>query len=151
MNGEAPVGRNEAVRPIRIRNAARPMRGDQTEPSEVEGFTFVDIIVGLLIIGIVAAIAIFSVATLTHHDTHAGGHANTLPVCTNPAADEATQVKLAIRKYYLDRNAYPKSLQVLVTKKLLPAVPATHGPSASEGFRYNPENGTYATSSCSLG
>jgi hypothetical protein len=141
------------VRPIRIRNAARPIHDGQNAPSEAAGFTFVDTLVGLLIAGIIAAIVVFAVATMRHDNaTHARPTTSSLPTCTSAAADEVTTVNVAVGLYYQRFGVYPKALQVLVQKKFLAAkdLPAADGPSHSAGFMYNPENGTYATQKCSL-
>lgn len=125
------------MRRIRSRRAARPLLADQEATGEVEGFTFVEIIVAVLIVGIFAAIVVFSVATVTHRGAD--------PKCT----DEVTQVQLAIRTYRIrNNNTNPASLDVLVKQKLLPQVPSLTTPSGKAGYAYDPINGTYGGGKC---
>jgi competence protein ComGC len=129
------------VRSIHRRNAARPIHADELSYGEVEGFTFVEMVIGLLIAGIFVAIVVFSVFTVTHPAQKPD------PACTN----EVNVVNDAIVKYkLLNNNTYPRSLDALVKSKprLLQAVPSPTGPSRSRGYDYNVATGTYDGGSC---
>jgi prepilin-type N-terminal cleavage/methylation domain-containing protein len=99
--------------------------------SEIQGFTLVEIIVGVLIAGILAAIVVFSVATVTQRHPD--------PACTK----EVNQVDDAITQYRVLKGANPKSLDVLVKEKLLTAKPSPTSPSGAAGFVYHAGTATY--------
>jgi general secretion pathway protein G len=102
-----------------------------------DGFTFVEIVIGMLVVGILAAIVVFSVATFTHRGPD--------PKCTS----EVTAVDNAIAQYKAhNNNTNPASLDTLVEKKLLPAVPSASTPSGAAGYKYDPATGTYGGASC---
>ena len=102
-----------------------------------DGFTFVELVVGVLLAGILAAIVVFSVATVRHHGTD--------PACTN----DVRQVQMAIAAYKVrNNNTNPATLDVLVKRKLLPAVPSAATPSGKAGYSYDPATGAYTGGSC---
>jgi prepilin-type N-terminal cleavage/methylation domain-containing protein len=113
------------------------MLADHRPVGVPEGFTFVEIIVAVLIAGIFAAIVVFSVASVTHRGPD--------PVCTN----DARRVQMAIAEYRLRNNdTNPATLGVLVKQKLLPVVPSPSTPSGAAGYSYDAVTGTYSGGSC---
>jgi competence protein ComGC len=110
------------------------MLADDSSPGEVEGFTFVEIVIGLLVAGIIAAIVVFAVTTVTNPVLKPD------PACTR----EAANVQDAISKYLLTHNVtYPKTLGDLVKAKLLAVAPTKASPTGAAGFTYNNQTGEY--------
>ena len=128
------------MRSIRSRNrAARPLPADDLSDGEVEGFTFVEMVIGLLVAGIFVAIVVFSVFTVTHPA------AKPDPACIK----ERDAVNEAILKYRAaNNNTYPMSLDALVKQHLLRAAPSPTGPSRSAGYNYHIDTGAYDGGSC---
>jgi hypothetical protein len=122
------------VRSIRSRNAARPLPADDTEHGEVEGFTFVETVIGLLVAGIFVAIVVFSVFTVTHPVPKPD------PACTSEVKD----VQDALAQFWLThKGTYPKTLEELVKAQLLDAAPTKTSPAGAAGFIYKPATGDY--------
>jgi general secretion pathway protein G len=110
---------------------------EECAPESPEGFTFVEIVVAVLIVGIFAAIVVFSVTSVTHRRPD--------PACTN----EVRRVQMGIEVYKVrNNNTNPASLADLVKTHVLPAVPNSSTPSGKAGFTYDPDTGTYAGGSC---
>jgi hypothetical protein len=124
------------------RDATRQMLIDHETRGEVEGFTFVEIVIGLLIVGIFAATAVFAVGTLQHHSRPPDPGA----ACN----DEATHINLSLERYKQLNHKIPKSLEDLVTNKpkLLAAVPLETSPSRAAGYDYDPTIGEYTGGTC---
>lgn len=102
-----------------------------------DGFTFVEVVVGVLLVGILAAIVVFSVATIRRRGPD--------PACS----DEVAQVRVAIAAYRIRNNeTNPATLAELVKTKLLPAVPSLDSPSGKAGYAYDPDTGTYGGGNC---
>jgi prepilin-type N-terminal cleavage/methylation domain-containing protein len=117
--------------PARDANRAAPA-GD-SPAGDPEGFTFVEMVIGLLLAGIFAAVVVFSVFTVTHPAPKPD------PACTG----EVAKTHLAIHAYELKYNKFPKDLQALVKAKILTSAPSPTSPSGAAGFTYNSDTGEY--------
>jgi competence protein ComGC len=116
------------------------MFADHRSDGEVEGFTFVEIVLGLLVVGIFAAIAVFSVTTVTRRPPP--------PKPDQKCENEVSEVRLAVQAYQLKFKENPKNLDALVTAKIVQTVPSATSPSGGAGFKYDPDTGEYAGGSC---
>ena len=100
------------------------------------GFTLVELLVVVLILGVLAAVVVFSVGGITNRGANAS------------CETEVREVRTAIEAYKAQNtNKNPASLQALQQANLLETAPSITAkppsPSAVAGFQYNPTAGTY--------
>jgi len=105
------------------------------------GFTLVELLVVVLILGVLAAVVVFSVGGITNRGKNAS--------CTT----EVREVRTAIEAYKAQNaNANPASLAILVNPaNLLESAPNAQSPSGAAGYVYNKANGTYTGPACPAG
>ena len=105
------------------------------------GFTLVELLVVVLILGVLAAVVVFSVGGITKRGNNAS------------CETEVREVRTAIEAYKAqNNNTNPTNLAQLVTVNLLETAPYKLGapgttgpgtPSGNAGFTYSQANGTY--------
>ena len=102
------------------------------------GFTLVELLVVVLILGVLAAVVVFSVGGITKRGVNAS------------CETEVREVRTAIEAYKAQNsNTNPANLAALVTANLLETAPSKAAganagtPSGNAGFTYNAANGTY--------
>jgi general secretion pathway protein G len=112
----------------------RARRADQ------RGFTLVELLIVVLILGILAAVVVFAVGGIQNRGRNAS--------CTI----EVREVRTAIEAYKAqNNNTNPANLNTLVTANLLQSAPSASTPSYAAGYRYNAANGTYTGGTCPTG
>ena len=110
------------------------------------GFTLVELLVVVLILGVLAAVVVFSVGGITTRGKSAS------------CQTEVREVRTAIEAWKAQNTGNPGSLQVVVNAGLLETVPnknAANGnppsPSAVAGYVYTPATGVYNPGAGSTG
>jgi len=104
------------------------------------GFTLVELLVVVLILGVLAAVVVFSVGGITNRGRNAS--------CTT----EVREVRTAIEAYKAqNNNTNPANLNTLVTAGLLETAPSAATPSGAAGYTYSAANGTYTGGTCPTG
>ena len=97
------------------------------------GFTLVELLVVVLILGVLAAVVVFSVGGITSRGRNAS------------CVTEVREVRTAIEAYKAQSatNANPANLNTLVTAGLLETAPSAATPSGAAGYTYNAAAGSY--------
>ena len=105
------------------------------------GFTLVELLVVVLILGVLAAVVVFSVGGITNRGKNSA------------CVTEVREVRTAIEAFKAQSptNANPANLTALVTAKLLETVPSASTPSGAAGYTYSAANGTYTGPACPTG
>jgi len=106
------------------------------------GFTLIELLVVVLILGVLAAVVVFSVGGISNRGRNSS------------CQIEVREVRTAIEAYKTqNNNANPPTLATLVTAGLLETAPGptTATGSASPPFTYDPVAGTYAGGTCPTG
>jgi prepilin-type N-terminal cleavage/methylation domain-containing protein len=108
------------------------------------GFTLVELLVVVLILGVLAAVVVFSVGGITSRGRNAS------------CVTEVREVRTAIEAFKAQSptNANPANLAALVTAKLLESAPSAGpppSPSFAAGYTYSAANGTYTGPACPTG
>ena len=105
------------------------------------GFTLVELLVVVLILGVLAAVVVFSVGGITSRGRNAS------------CVTEVREVRTAIEAFKAQSatNANPANLAALVTAKLLETAPSATTPSGAAGYTYSAANGTYTGPACPAG
>ena len=117
-----------------ILNARRAGRDEQ------RGFTLVELLVVILILGVLAAVVVFSVGGITNRGKNAS------------CLTEVREVRTAIEAYKAQNdNTAPADLNTLVTANLLESAPSASTPSGSAGYTYSAQTGTYTGPACPTG
>jgi prepilin-type N-terminal cleavage/methylation domain-containing protein len=99
------------------------------------GFTFVETLVVVLVLGVLAAVVVFSVGDITHRGKN--------PSCQA----EVSAVRTAIGDWKAVNKGNPASLTVVMDAGLLKSMPSKTAtppsPSAVAGYTYSRATGTY--------
>ena len=104
------------------------------------GFTLVELLVVVLILGVLAAVVVFSVGGITNRGKNSA------------CVTEVREVRTAIEAYKAQNaNANPANLNTLVTAQLLETAPSASTPSGSAGYTYSAAAGTYTGPACPAG
>ena len=104
------------------------------------GFTLVELLVVVLILGVLAAVVVFSVGGITNRGKNAS------------CVTEVREVRTAIEAYKAqNNNTNPADLNALVTANLLETAPSAATPSGSAGYTYAAATGTYTGPACPAG
>jgi len=116
------------------------IEGRQEKRRGERGFTLVELLVVVLILGVLAAVVVFSVGGITNRGKNAS--------CTT----EVREVRTAIEAYKAqNNNTNPANLNTLVTAGLLETAPSAATPSGAAGYTYSAANGTYTGPACPAG
>jgi prepilin-type N-terminal cleavage/methylation domain-containing protein len=109
--------------------------GQRGAACDQRGFTFVETLVVVLILGVLAAVVVFSVGDITHHGQNTSCQA------------EVREVRTAIGVWKAVNKGNPASLTVVMNAGLLKSVPSKTAtppsPSAVAGYTYSRATGTY--------
>jgi prepilin-type N-terminal cleavage/methylation domain-containing protein len=111
------------------------------------GFTLVELLVVVLILGVLAAVVVFSVGGITSRGRNAS------------CVTEVREVRTAIEAFKAQSatNANPTDLNALVTAKLLETAPSKASgsnpgtPSGNAGYTYSKTTGLYTGPACPTG
>jgi len=104
------------------------------------GFTLVELLVVVLILGVLAAVVVFSVGGITNRGKNSA------------CVTEVREVRTAIEAYKAQNsNTNPANLNTLVTAQLLETAPSASTPSGAAGYTYSAANGTYTGPACPTG
>ena len=107
---------------------------------EQRGFTLVELLVVILILGVLAAVVVFSVGGITDHGKNSA------------CLTEVQEVRTAIEAYKAqNNNTKPASLATLVTADLLQSAPSASTPSGAAGYTYDATTGKYDGGTCPTG
>ena len=117
------------------------LQGRRGEKRGQRGFTLVELLVVVLILGVLAAVVVFSVGGITNRGRNAS------------CVTEVREVRTAIEAFKAQSptNANPANLAALVTAKLLQTAPSASTPSGAAGYTYSAANGTYTGPACPTG
>lgn len=97
----------------RITDRLRAARSDQ------RGFTLIELLVVIIILGVLAAVVVFSVRGVSNNSK------------ASACKTEIRTVETAVEARYAEKGSYPGTVQVLVTEGFLRSAPA--GPSTITG------------------
>ena len=104
------------------------------------GFTLVELLVVVLILGVLAAVVVFSVGGITNRGKNSA------------CVTEVREVRTAIEAYKAQNaNVNPANLNTLVTSNLLETAPSAATPSGSAGYTYSNVTGLYTGPACPAG
>ena len=99
---------------LRTIDRLRAARNDQ------RGFTLIELLVVIIILGVLAAVVVFSVRGISDNSEEAA------------CKTELRTVETAIEAYYAENNSYPTTIGGLVPGGFLRAAPEADGPSGME-------------------
>jgi prepilin-type N-terminal cleavage/methylation domain-containing protein len=123
-----------------MRSTPEPRR-DIQPAQRTGGFSLVELVVAILILGILAAVIVFAVSGVKGQNKNAS------------CATEVQTVRTAIAAFKADGPTHtnPKNLSVLVAAGLLKAAPNANTPSGLAGYVYREKDGTYLGPPCPTG
>jgi len=111
------------------------LEGRRGGTRDQRGFTLVELLVVVLILGVLAAVVVFSVGGITNRGKNAS------------CQTEVREVRTAIEAWKAQNAGNPATLTVVMNAGLLESVPSKAAtppnPSAVAGYVYAPATGTY--------
>jgi general secretion pathway protein G len=91
----------------------------QTVEKKDKGFTLVELLIVIVILGILATVTVFAVSGITEKGQ------------TSACSADRKTLEVAVEAYFAQNNAYPTDANALVTAGLLRTAPSTHTVSGS--------------------
>jgi general secretion pathway protein G len=117
------------------------LKGRRAGTRNERGFTLVELLVVVLILGVLASVVVFSVGGITNRGKNSA------------CVTEVREIRTAIEAFKAQSptNANPANMNALVTAKLLESAPSATTPSGAAGYTYSAANGTYTGPACPAG